>query len=100
MGQSGPINVDSSDWQIDPSGRVLSDGSQVDRLKVVARDNSDIPDGDVKVSQGAVETSNVSTVGEMVGHDLRICARYEANQKTIQSIDQTLDKLVNDAGKV
>ena len=71
MGQSGPISVDPSNWQIDTSGNVVSDGQPVDRLKIVSNNDSgtpsDVPDDQVRLTQGTLETSNVSTVREMVG---------------------------------
>jgi flagellar basal-body rod protein FlgG len=46
-----------------------------------------------------LETSNVNTVKEMVGMIANLRA-YEANQKSIQSMDHTLDKLINEVGRV
>lgn len=52
-----------------------------------------------QVYSGYLETSNVQVVQEMV--DLIAFTRaYESNQKIIQAYDQTLDKAVNDLGKV
>lgn len=103
MGKAGPIKVDSSNWEIDPTGRVMSDGVMVDRLKIVQRDatgtTSDIPDAQVKVVQGALEMSNVSPMREMINMIANLRS-YEANQKTIQAIDHTLDKVINEAGRV
>lgn len=103
MGQSGPIVVSGADWEIDSSGRVTSGGAVIDRLKIVSRDDSgktsDIADGDIRIVPGALELSNVSAVREMVGMIANLRA-YEASQKTIQAIDHTLDKLINEAGKV
>lgn len=103
MGKSGPIKVDPSNWQISPSGIVISGGTTVDSLKMVSRGESggtaDIPDGDVKVVQGALETSNVSTAKEMISMIANLRA-YEANQKSIQAIDHTLDKVINEAGRI
>ena len=103
MGQAGPITVGRTDWQIDPSGRVTSGGATVDNLRIVTRSGSgqisDVPDNEIKLVQGALETSNVSPVREMISMMANLRA-YEANQKTIQAIDNTLDKLINEAGKV
>ena len=52
-----------------------------------------------QVYSGYLEASNVQVVQEMV--DLIAFTRaYESNQKIIQAYDQTLDKAVNDIGKV
>lgn len=53
----------------------------------------------VEVRQGYVERSNVDPAQSMV--DLMSAARaYEANQKVIQFFDKSLDKAVNEIGKV
>ena len=48
---------------------------------------------------GYLETSNVNVVTEMVDL-ITISRQYESNQKIIQTIDNTLDKAVNQIGKV
>ncbi|MCR4924561.1 MAG: flagellar hook-basal body protein [Lachnospiraceae bacterium] len=48
---------------------------------------------------GYLETSNVQTVREMV-ELIAFQRAYESNQKIIQSYDSTLDKAVNDLGRV
>ena len=54
---------------------------------------------DAQVYSGYLEAANVQVVQEMV--DLIAFTRaYESNQKIIQAYDQTLDKAVNDLGKV
>ncbi len=52
-----------------------------------------------KINQGILETSNVNVVKEMVDM-ITITRAYEAGQKVIQTIDTTLDKAVNQVGKV
>lgn len=54
---------------------------------------------DCQVSQGYLETSNVSIVSEMV-EMISVSRQYEANQKIIQTIDSSLDIAVNQLGKV
>lgn len=51
------------------------------------------------IEQGVLETSNVNVVNEMVNM-ITIQRAYEAGQKVIQSVDSTLDKAVNQVGKV
>lgn len=54
---------------------------------------------DVQVRQGYLERSNVDAAQAMV--DMMTALRlYEANQRVIQSYDQTLDKAVNEIGRV
>lgn len=54
---------------------------------------------DAKVEQGVLETSNVNVINEMVNM-ITIQRAYEAGQKVITSIDGTLDKAVNNIGRV
>ena len=54
---------------------------------------------DAKVEQGVLETSNVNVVKEMVNM-ITIQRAYEAGQKVITSIDSTLDRAVNNVGRV
>lgn len=51
------------------------------------------------VRQGFEEMSNVNVINEMV-QMITISRAYEANQKMIQTIDSTLDKAINEVGKV
>lgn len=53
---------------------------------------------DCSVIQSSVERSNVSTVKEMLNMITALRA-YEANQKCIQTHDETLGKAVNDVGR-
>lgn len=46
-----------------------------------------------------VENSNVKIIDEMVGMIANMRG-YEANQKVVQSVDHTLDKLINEGGRV
>lgn len=52
-----------------------------------------------KVSSGYLEMSNVQVVSEMVNM-ISVTRAYETNQKIIQAYDETLDKSVNQIGKL
>ena len=52
-----------------------------------------------KVNQGCIETSNVNVVSEMVNM-ITITRAYQAGQKVINAVDETMDKAVNQVGKV
>jgi flagellar basal-body rod protein FlgG len=52
-----------------------------------------------KVVQGFVEASNVNPVLEMVNM-IDVNRAYEANQKSIQSEDAMLNKLINEVVRV
>ncbi len=54
---------------------------------------------DARIEQGCLEMSNVNIVTEMVDM-ITITRAYEANQKIITTIDETLDKAVNAVGQV
>lgn len=57
------------------------------------------PDDQVEVRQGFVERSNVDASQSMV--DMMAASRaYEANQKVVQFYDRSMDKAVNDVGRV
>lgn len=60
---------------------------------------ANIIDSQASVTQGYLEMSNVNMVTEMVDM-IAITRAYETNQKMIQTVDQTLQKVVNDIGRV
>lgn len=57
------------------------------------------PEGRPTVLQGFTEAANVNVVSEMV-RMIEVNRAYEANQKTIQSQDAALGKLINEVVKV
>ena len=56
-------------------------------------------DADVTVTQGYLEMSNTNVIEEMVDM-ITITRAYEAGQKMIQTVDGSLQKAVNEIGKV
>ena len=54
---------------------------------------------DARIDQGYIETSNVNIISEMVNM-ITITRAYQAGQKVMNSIDQSLDKAVNQVGRV
>ncbi len=118
MGEGGPITVptDAADVVIDKSGEIYADGMLVDRIKVVnfadnnylekigdtmfrALDGATEVFGTASVRQGFTEQSNVNVVSEMV-EMITVTRAYEANQKVIKTVDQTLDLAANSVGRV
>ncbi|MGI6587902.1 MAG: flagellar hook-basal body protein [Peptococcia bacterium] len=112
LGQKGEIVVQGSDVQVDQQGRIFNGGTEIDRLKIVnvstplIKEGSSLFQGENPqeivnpiIVQGAVEESNVQPITEMVNMITTLRA-YEANQKVIQSIDNTLDKAVNEVGRL
>lgn len=65
----------------------------------IAGDAAVLTDADATVQQGYLEMSNVNMVTEMVDM-IAISRAYETNQKMVQAIDQTLDKAVNEIGRL
>jgi len=116
LGENGPIILEGDDFTVGEDGTIIQNGEVVDRLLIIEfADTSSLrkygmnliqadPDAEVvefsgSVRQGYIEMSNVNVVREMV--DMITALRsYEANQKVVQSIDQTLDKAVNEVGSV
>lgn len=87
-GQIGVVNVADTNY-LEHYGEnmyQLVDGGQV----VVSN---------ATVNQGFIEMSNVNVVNEMVDM-ITIARAYQAGQKMINAIDETLDKAVNQVGKV
>jgi flagellar basal-body rod protein FlgF len=107
-----PITV-GNNATISPDGRVSVDGRQVAKLAVTVLDpkrlhklGDNLYTGTVmkgatpgRVEQGYLESSNVNSVKEMV--DLISTMRsFEAGQKAVQALDDTLGKAVNDVGRI
>ena len=62
-------------------------------------EGGNIIDSEAVLEQGILETSNVNVIDEMVSM-ITIARAYEAGQKMIQAEDSTLEKTVNQIGKV
>ena len=116
-GQANWIKIDpTKDFEIDQLGAVSQNGQIVGTVGVVDIDNYDyiskygenlydltaggnVVAGNASIEQGVLETSNVQVVSEMVNM-ITIQRAYEAGQKVITAVDETLDKSVNDVGRV
>jgi len=99
---------------VDSQGVITDQGVYVDRLRLVEipaesltregqslyfSDQAQVYEGNPGVLQGALESSNVDLTGQMVKM-ITVMRAYEANQKVIQTQDATLDKAVNEIGKI
>lgn len=116
-GQANYVRVDpNQDVRIEADGTVYQDDNPVGRIGVVdfadynylekyGENLYDVAAGgqliasNARVEQGCLEMSNVNIVSEMVSM-ITITRAYEANQKIITTIDDTLDKAVNTVGQV
>ena len=105
LGQAGPITIPGKDVFINEGGEIFSDGEAVDTLSVVDfnsyeglvkegannfRYNGNPQDeivGPVKVIQGALESPNLSVVGEMTKM-IESHRMYETVNKMMRTIDE------------
>lgn len=62
-------------------------------------DGAVLRQADATIDQGCLESSNVNVVSEMVNM-ITISRAYQAGQKVINAVDETLDKAVNQVGRV
>lgn len=118
LGEAGEICIpeNASEVVVNEDGTIYADGTYVDKVMLTDFQNYDdltklgdtryqaldgaatVPAG-AMIKQGYTEQSNVNVVSEMV-EMISVTRAYEANQKVIQSIDQTLDLAANSVGKV
>jgi flagellar basal-body rod protein FlgG len=118
MGMSGEIviPVEAAEIAIDSTGSIYADGVYIDTIQITdfedydfltkagdsmyrTIDGATLKMSSATVNQGYTEQSNVNVVSEMV-EMITITRAYEANQKAIKSIDQTLDLAANSVGRV
>lgn len=118
MGEGGAITVptDAREIIVDKTGAVYADNTYIDNIKISDFEdyNQLIKTGDTmfralegavekpataSIQQGFTEQSNVNVISEMV-EMISITRAYEANQKVIKTVDQTLELAANSVGKV
>lgn len=119
LGENGRIQLSTTagNTVIDENGDIYQDGNLCASLKLSqfedtdylshygetmwdAAEGAEVSDAvDVKVHQGYLEMSNISVVEEMVNM-ISISRQYESNQKLITAYDDTLDKSVNQVGRL
>ena len=117
LGEGGTINVGNGNVSVSEAGQVEVDNDVVGTIRVVevedrnqlrkiGRSSFMIPDGiepvaavNFAVRQGYLETSNVDIIKEMV--EMIISYRnYEADAKSVQTQDQSLEKLIINVGRI
>lgn len=116
LGERGPLVLADGDTVINSRGEVRLDGEFLDNIAVVdfqektglekIKDNlfkeSELSGqpfpAECQIIQGSIEQSNVNPIKEMINLITALRA-YEANQKCIQTHDDTLGKAVNDIGR-
>ena len=116
-GQANYIRVDpNQDVRIETDGWIYQDNARVAQIGLVDFENynylekygenlfdvvagGQLMESEASIEQGCLEMSNTNVVTEMV-EMITITRAYEANQKIITTIDDTLDKAVNAVGQV
>lgn len=116
-GQASFIQLDPNvDLVIDETGALYQNNQLVGQLGIVdiadynyiekygenmyqLAEGGQVQDSDAKAVQGTLEMSNVNVVSEMV-EMITISRAFETNQKIVQTIDETLEKAVNNLGRI
>lgn len=117
-GRNGKITLNSTDVQINEFGEIIENNEIIDKITIKSFTNVDDLEkvggsyyvlredmvGEEKkfegqVTQGFLEESNVSSVKEMI-RLTQVNRNYETSQKLISSMDSTLDKIINSAGRM
>lgn len=114
QGEHGDIVLGSQQFTLSDRGEFLVNNEVVDRLLVVAppeeltplgsalftssQPAEPMPEDDVSLLTGALERSNVNLTQAMVDM-LAVVRLYEANQKALQSQDETLKQAVSQIGR-
>jgi flagellar basal-body rod protein FlgG len=118
VGLDGPIEIFDDNVQINSFGEVIVDGVTVDKISVVNIENSfdlekygggyfrmaegvevDAGELEATVRQGYIEKSNANNLIEMI-QLMELYRNYESNQRMVVAYDQTLDKAVNQIGRL
>jgi flagellar basal-body rod protein FlgF len=114
LGADGaPVRIpEGRELGIDASGAVIVDGKRVGALRIAVLDQKSLQkQGDDavtgtpaqgaagRVAQGYLEAANVNSVREMVGL-IATMRSFEASQKAVHGIDETLGRAVNDVGRM
>jgi flagellar basal-body rod protein FlgF len=87
--------------RVNDPNRLIREGNGV--YKINAEDagsvTSIVPNNEVQIHQGYIERSNVDAAQSMIDMTAALRA-YEANQKIVQYYDKSLEKTVNEVGRV
>lgn len=110
LGENGPMILPPGPVDIDSWGGVSVSGEVVGRLRIVeeaglsdglldASTLRDIPTEDVRVRQGFIEGSNVSTLDALI-EMTTIQRSFESVQNAVRAIDSMMDTAVNRIGRL
>ena len=116
LGEKGPIHVDGTKVEVGTDGSVVVDGAPIDRLKIVQAEDArnlvreganffrvkdaeiQSATGNTQVLQGSIEDANVDPVMAMVSL-IDVERQFEAYERAMRTMDETTEKVVNEAGK-
>lgn len=114
MSQNGPVYVGAGELTVSVGGDIFIDGANAGKLRIdtVADLNTLRKEGNnlysgvgntinqgFNIRQSSLEASNVDVVDGIVDM-MKVYRNYESSQKIIQIIDGTLEKAVNQIGRV
>lgn len=116
LGENGVIQLSGDNFLVDDDGIITQNGQTVDKLLIkqfedphtlvksgenlLSPTEASVEEGfSGRVIQNFLEQSNVDSVREMVDM-ISLMRSYEANQRVITAMDGTLDKAVNEVGRV
>ncbi len=115
--QNRRIQLDTlTDARIDDDGRIYQNEREVAQIQVADFEDYDylvkagdtffqpvegatLMEGTAEVKSGVLEMSNMSVISEMVNM-ISVTRAYEANQKIVQTYDESLDIAVTQLGRV
>lgn len=113
QGNNGAVRPGTEDFIIDGTGRVYVNGTAVDQLRLSAEPDvlQSLGEGlyayqaeregaiTGTVEQGALEMSNVDPTSE-ISLMMQAVRQYQSCQQMVQMMDSTLEKAVNEIGRV
>lgn len=117
MGVSGKIRVGTGKFNVSGQGVVTVNGTPAGKLKIVTfadakglrKEGNNLyanynaqtvaTTAETSVKQGYLEGSNVDIAREMVDM-ISVSRLYDTNQRMVKMLDQSLDKAVNEVGRV
>lgn len=111
-GNTSPISTVGIDFAVDGQGNISGTGMQLlvvdfQDYESLERSGGNLFSGtgeeftltDPDIQQGVLESSNVDILGEMVKM-IGVSREFESNQRVLRTINETLEKTVNEIGRV
>ena len=118
LGTRGPIELPEGEVEINPQGTVLVDGQVVDQLRIVEPADlqsleheaggffrvtgtvtQDLAREDIRITQGALEESNVNSIEAMVDM-LEVQRSYRSVERTIRVMDDVMSTVTTRLGRI